>query len=378
MKILYVTSLPFELSKIKGGVDSSIIGLMEGLKETENEIIVISFRSEIRVRKNLQFSDNIKIIYIPTAIKKTYILDYLYFGRIKLNKLIKEYNPDIIHYIGTGPHILYFNSNYKNKTVGTQHGILKEELKNQKSLKKRIQFYIKYKIEKKFIKNFKNFTFISKYNKNLFEKNNFQKSKIISNSVNSIFYNDLINYQNKIYFVGALNQRKGLIVLLKALDNLKLKNREYQLDIIGDFTESKYKEEITGFLNQKEIKENISFHGWKSPEEVKEISSQNSIFILPSYQETLPISICEAMAASKVVIGTMVGGVSEMIKHNKNGFLFQPGNIEELEEILDHLYDNDSLKKEIAQNAYNHALENYKPKSVALKTITFYDKVLNG
>ncbi len=54
------------------------------------------------------------------------------------------------------------------------------------------------------------------------------------------------------------------------------------------------------------------------------------VFILPSFNEGLPISILEAMSYGMPIISTPVGGISEVVKNNLNGTIISPGNAEEI------------------------------------------------
>jgi len=59
-----------------------------------------------------------------------------------------------------------------------------------------------------------------------------------------------------------------------------------------------------------------------------------SAYVLPSYNEGLPMSILEAMAAGLPVISTPIGGIPEAITDNVEGLLVQPGDVEALAQAL--------------------------------------------
>ena len=70
---------------------------------------------------------------------------------------------------------------------------------------------------------------------------------------------------------------------------------------------------------------------------------KTKIFLLPSYIESLPISILEAMENSVPVISTNVGGIPSQVKHNYSGYLIKPGDIKNLVKYINRLYKNSKL-----------------------------------
>jgi len=58
------------------------------------------------------------------------------------------------------------------------------------------------------------------------------------------------------------------------------------------------------------------------------------VFVLPSLMEGFGIVLLEAMALGKCVVATRVGGIPEIVEHEKTGLLVTPGNVEELMQAL--------------------------------------------
>ena len=71
--------------------------------------------------------------------------------------------------------------------------------------------------------------------------------------------------------------------------------------------------------------------------------------VLPSITEGLPRVMLEAMALSKPVVASRVGGIPDLIKDSENGFLFEVGNVQELAEKLRILLDNKELAVEMGR-----------------------------
>jgi len=86
-------------------------------------------------------------------------------------------------------------------------------------------------------------------------------------------------------------------------------------------------------------------------------------FILPSYQEGLPLSLLEAAACRLPIITTPVGAISDVFTHQENALLQEPGDTKTLSTHIQQLISNPSLREELGQAARNTA-EQYSWKSI--------------
>ncbi len=383
LKVLMLSNLPIDFSQIRGGVESAVINLLTGLSELRINIRVISLSAGLKDKVTKRFSENVSIHYIPDRFIKNILFDYLIHGRREIKNIIDSFQPDIIHIQGTGPQLMLLKHKNANNIIVTQHGIMKEEKKYQLGLKNKIKFGFKSIIESIYLKRIKSLIFISNYNKNILtnkQLKNILNTKNIPNPINPIFFNfqNGTKKANRIIYIGAINKRKGLINLLKAIQILKKKNIDFHLDVIGGYTNNSYQNLINTYLSSHFIKPNIKFHGWKSQKYIRKIMTENTIFALPSYQETLPVSIAEAMATGLVVVANNVGGISEMIINDKTGFLYGDNDIKELSYILEKLHYDKKLIQLVSSNAKLYAKQLYCPEYVAKSTYNFYQKVLKA
>ena len=380
MKILLVRSISINLHDIKGGVDAVVVNLMNAFTACDVEVHLFSITKDVKIYNTIKYADNIIIDFVPLTLP-SYLAEYLLFGSRKLCKKITEFEPDIIHIQGTGFHLLYLRKAPLDKVIATQHAILSEEVKYQFGLLSKMKYHFKVMVESLFLQKIHHLIYISEYNKNLNSFGKDARKRItmkIYNPVNPCFFHTaaISNNNNNLIFVGAINQRKGLLLLLQALKNLKSRRKLYQLHVVGDFTQPAYEKVIRNYITENALQPQVIFHGWKKQDEIFKLMSASSIFVLPSYQETLPVSIAEAMAAGRVVIASDTGGVSEMFKDKESGFLFNIGDVDKLTSILMSLHNNIKEMKKISEKARDEALLKFEPGSVVNQTIGFYKKVL--
>lgn len=149
--------------------------------------------------------------------------------------------------------------------------------------------------------------------------------------------------------VARLGPRKGHNYLFDALARLKKYTSNVEVLIVGD-----------GQMREKLEKQKkalglsmVNFLG--SRDDVPSLLNKTDIFVLPTINDSLPISIIEAMHSGTAVISTNCGGIPELIKHNKTGIIVEPGDPEQLAHALKFLITNKEVRNKMSTTAKNHA-----------------------
>jgi glycosyltransferase involved in cell wall biosynthesis len=99
-------------------------------------------------------------------------------------------------------------------------------------------------------------------------------------------------------------------------------------------------------------------------------------FVLPSYSESFPMTVLEAMSCKLPVIATDVGGIPEMIDSNRNGLLFQPGNPKGLSASLHKVLGDRKFAARLGENARAKVCSELSATKMASSTAEMYRKVL--
>lgn len=166
--------------------------------------------------------------------------------------------------------------------------------------------------------------------------------------INLIVNKDELN----IVSVSSLHEGKGIHNLIKAVNNLLSKKKKVKLFIIGDIPNKElkdYKDKLTK-LSKEQNSDKIVFLGWKkNPYKYIE---KFDVLALPSNNESFGMVLIEAMALKKIVIGSEVGGILEIIEDNVNGFLIKKDDVKSIEEKLNFILENLNYMTEIANKGY--------------------------
>ena len=166
------------------------------------------------------------------------------------------------------------------------------------------------------------------------------------------------NYKNKkvikIVFVGWLEKFKGLEELLLASKSLLNRGYDFKLDIVG---RGNYENYSKHFVKKNNLESNISFLGWKNSKNLDNILQLNDVFVLPSWDEGMPNSMIEAMAAGLGVIVSSVGVIPDYIVDEYNGLLIKPKDPVSLENAIIKIINNFELRKNISINGHQLAVD---------------------
>lgn len=185
----------------------------------------------------------------------------------------------------------------------------------------------------------------------LFKKYNIPLNKIfvITQFVDlPILYKNHLHDKNslKLGFVGRIEKGKGIFILLKAFKELNKKYSNISLEIYGK-NYLKFWQKLYIKLYYKNI--NIHFNGMFNS--IDQVYNSIDLLILPSFWEGLPFVILESMSYGVPVIASEVGGISEVVIPDYNGYLIKKNSYKSLFNIIDNFekssyytYSNNSRK----------------------------------
>lgn len=160
---------------------------------------------------------------------------------------------------------------------------------------------------------------------------------------------ELVDDRLHLLYMGEISNRKGAFDLLNAI----VAEKEYFKDKIylrmgGNEVDGN----IKGFIKDNGLEDFVSYEGWISGDKKIDCLNWEDVYILPSYNEGLPIAILEAMSYSHPVISTPVGGIPEIISNYKNGILVTPGNYTEITNAIKYYIENKKEIKLQGENGY--------------------------
>lgn len=140
--------------------------------------------------------------------------------------------------------------------------------------------------------------------------------------------------------IGEMIKRKNHETTLKAL--AQLKNKNYIFLVCGRGELENHLKELSEQLG---IRDKIRFLGFRN--DISEICSVSDIFVFPSFQEGLPVSIMEAMSAGMPIVASRIRGNTDLIDDGHGGFLHEPEDYHGIAKSIDKLIGNRNLRVEM-------------------------------
>jgi glycosyltransferase involved in cell wall biosynthesis len=143
--------------------------------------------------------------------------------------------------------------------------------------------------------------------------------------------------QNLVLFLGRLDAGKGIFDLLEAIAALRAESSAQFSDLRLVCAGEGDRAGVARYAQQLGIAEAVKFTGWVGPSGKRALLEHAAVFALPSYDETLPMSVLEAMSAGVPVVVSPVGGLPEVVVDGVSGYLVAPGDTATLKRALGRL-----------------------------------------
>jgi len=181
----------------------------------------------------------------------------------------------------------------------------------------------------------------------------------------------------QILAVGYLIERKGFEYLIRGMKDVLIHHKNVKLKIVGS---GPLEAKLYSLINDLDLDGIVEILRNVSDNDLLKLYNNSDLFVLPSIvdsqgnTEGLGVVLLEAMACGVPVIGTDVGGISDIIKNNKNGLLVPEKNPKKLAYAINSVISNNCFRRNIALNGLNYVRKNYGWEIVSKKYIKIYKK----
>jgi glycosyltransferase involved in cell wall biosynthesis len=202
------------------------------------------------------------------------------------------------------------------------------------------------------------FIALSKFSAGKFAEGGIQREKIFVKPNFAFPPATPLAHTSELYalYVGRLSEEKGIRTLLKAWEGVTT-----PLWIVGD---GPLRAEVEAKKSQF-----IKVLGVMPAQSVARIMSKADFLVVPSEcYENFPLVVAEAFSMGLPVVASRLGALAEIVRHEKNGLLFEAGNADNLRNVTQMLTKNQKMKESLSEGAKADYLERYTPKA-NLKTL---------
>lgn len=167
--------------------------------------------------------------------------------------------------------------------------------------------------------------------------------------------------------IGRLSSVKGQKYFISAARQLLKKRQDIQFLIIGDGGEEA---DLRRMIYEYRLEKDVLMR--PSVFDTALALSVMDIFVMPSIQEGLGISILEAQASGAAVVASKVGGIPAIVKDGQTGLLCEAKDVVSLAQAIETLLDNSSLRELVISQAKARVIEKFSAESMVEKTKRLY------
>ena len=185
--------------------------------------------------------------------------------------------------------------------------------------------------------------------------------------------------RHSIIFTNAGHPRRGTETLLEAVKILRGEFKKVQLSLVGTISErSGYGRFLRKSLSQPSFKDYVKLLGYLDANKMVSELVSSHVFVIASHIENSPNSLCEAMLVGMPCIASYTGGTTSMLKNEKTGLFFPPGDAAALAECIRKIFNDDAFANQIAAQAKTQAVARHDPEHIIEQLINAYNNVIRN
>jgi len=374
LKVVMLGPYPTDEQFTRGGVQKVVHNLVEGFKGREDIELHIVALSDVTEDRVLQ-SGNTQVHYLKRQ-KRFCLPTFNIYNILKARREIKRIAPDLIHCQQSGVES-FIASGLGIPTIVTLHAVIHREAKVYPGLRSRLSYAQTDWLSKVSFRQISHYIPSSPYVLQEVSLPAGSRWVVIENPVEEAFF-AVQNREvaDRLLFAGTISPRKGVTDLIQAIRIIKEKGIPVTLHLAGAVRSQEYYDRALQLIQESALQETVRFLGLVPEGDLLREFSEAVVIVLPSYEETAPLTIQQAMAAGKPVVASKVGGIPYLVEDGVNGYLVEAGDVAGLADKLVDLLNNDDKRREMGASARQKAIERFQIAKTISKTVEIYHQVI--
>lgn len=326
-------------------------------------VFVKNFRNELE-KLGVKFSA-VSVIKGKKTINLSKSISYLkYYLSVTFNFIFKKHDLIYVHFMSHNSPILAFLLFLFKKKIPLVINVHGDDVTNSKG--KKIDVLNKYVLKKTALV----VTPSIYFKEMILENYPFLKPEQIftspSGGVDAKRFYPIEKDPNKIPILGMISridEGKGWDDFLKALKILKKKNIKFKSIIAG---QGRQENEMKVMIKEFDLQDDVEFLGLVNQDQLVHLYNKMDVVVFPTKREAESLGLVglEAMSCKTPVIGGNIAGLKTYIQNNRNGMLFEPGNVSELIISIEKFLNFSIEEKQTMRNAAFETAKEYESEHV--------------
>lgn len=185
------------------------------------------------------------------------------------------------------------------------------------------------------------------------------------------------NNHLNLLFLSNMIRSKGVFDAIAAAKILKDKGYNFKFNFIGDWFDIT-NEEFINKAKELGLADSIQYHGFKSGEDKRKVFKEADIFVYPTFNDTFPLVLLEAMEFGLPIVSTYEGAIPEIVEHSKTGFLSSQHDHASLAKNIEVLINDKDLREKMGALARDKFLNEYTFRNFHHKLINIFHSAINS
>ena len=384
MKILIAADLHWPTIN---GVATFSRNLAKGLADRGHEVIVIAPSQRRSGRGSEEIDGNHVIkrtMSVPFPLYQNFRISVAPQREVK--KIIEEFEPDVVHIqmlLGIGQATMRYAQRYNIPVVTTNHAIPENLLDNIRMLAP-VSKQLSYLITEYGARFHRKADFVTMPTQAAIDmlaagrkdlpdipikpvSNGIDLSRFQATKASAAIYKKFAIPKDCLIvsYIGRLDSEKHIHVLIDAFNAvLERTTKPIHLLIVGGGTDA---ERLENHVYELGIHSRVTFTGRVTDDEIVELHKVGDIFAVPSPAELQCIAALEAMSSGKPIVAVNAGAVYELCQTDRNGFLCEKDDVEQMADALEKLIDDEELRTKFGKESLkiarthdlNHTLDQF-------------------
>lgn len=378
MRVAMLTLYPLDEQQIGGGIRMVSLNLVTALRsQNDLELHVIHCHGDTKVDRTVR-QGQATLHYLATP--RSHLVPNLTASVFRVRRLLRQLAPDVVHaHVG---HLAYAAVKAGLPTIYTIHGVMAREREIYGAkLYDRLRYGLLDHYEQRALPRVARLVAISQHVREAYAQ---QRGDLIcrvpwvqiDNPVPEAFF-DIVDQSDAstILYAGSITEIKDLLMLFRAVKRVHAKLPQVRLHIAGRVTSAAYEQQLHAFVQEHDLEQQIVFLGLLDREALLSEYARASMVALSSLQENAPMAIIEGMAAAKPVVATAVGGIPDLVRDGKTGYLVPVGDDAAMADRMLQLLCDNNTRRSMGKHGRQIARQRFSADQIAQTYVDLYRRV---
>ncbi len=374
MHVCLVTPYSLSDEAVLGGVEAASLRLVHALLARGDVRVTVVAPSDVA---RVEHRGSVQIRWVRSGPPRLPgIVRYWTTERRALQSEVASVGADVVHVQA----IAGWGIGLRGPRVFQMHGVPEEAVMHTQRSSRRLSRWVHIVVEGRGRRSFPIVAVVGEHMRTRFASQFRGEVLVAENTVPDAYFSTVrAPGGHRVLFGGVVSNRKNTLGVLHAFRGVVDRVPDATLHIAGDTTSfPSYTAQCMEFIKESGLSERVRLLGSISIDEMKAELADSSVLVLPSFNESAPIILCEAMAVGVPVITSRRDGMVTMVDDGVSGYLIEPDDVATLESLMIGLLLDDQRNRAMGLAGQAIARSRFSSAVLAETLLAAYTRTINA